>query len=360
MTTESQQYNNIENDKVSLRELIYKIQEWSGYLLSKWIIILVFGLLGGVLGFWYATTKKPVYTATTSFVLEDEKGGSFGGLAGLASMAGVDLGTSGGGVFQGENILGFYKSRTMIEKTLLTTVVTDKGKQLLIERYIDFNRLREKWAKQAKLANLKFTDNDSSRLNNSRLRDSILGVIVNDLNNNALTVNKPDKKLSTIVVDVKSQDETFAKTFNDALVKNVNEYYISTKTMKTLQNVKILQRKTDSVRAVMNGAIYTAVAVADATPNLNPTRQVQRLAPAQKAQFSAETNKSVLGSLVQNLELTKMTLLKEAPLIQVIDGPIYPLKVEKIGKLKGIVFGIFVFGILTVITIVLKKIIKDI
>lgn len=356
MTKESQQEHiNTQDDEISLKELILKISEWWKYLLSKWHIILFFGLLGGALGFTYAYFKKPIYTATTTFVLEDEKGGGggLGNLAGLASMAGVDLGGGGGGIFQGDNILGLYKSRTMLEQTLMSSVDLHGSKQLLVDHYLDFNELRKKWQEKPELAQLQFKPdtvlNGVLLLKPMRLRDSVLGIIVDDINKNYLSVVKPDKKLSTIQVDVKAKDEFFAKAFNDELVKNVNEFYINTKTKKALQNVKILQHKTDSVRSVMNGSIYRAVAVADATPNLNPTRQVQRVAPAQQAQFSAETNKAVLSEMVKNLELTKMTLLKETPLLQVVDKPVFPLAKEKIGFIKASAIGGGLFGLLTII-----------
>src|SRR5690606_6123841 len=129
-----------------------------------------------------------------------------------------------------------------------------------------------------------------------------------------LTVEKPDRSLSIIQVDVTSPDEVFSKVFNENLVQTVNDFYIQTKTKKSTDNIALLEQKVDSVRAVMSGAIYSAVRVSDATPNLNPTRQVQRLGPAQEAQFSAETNKAILSQLLQNLELTKMNLLQEQPL----------------------------------------------
>ncbi|RNL56900.1 Wzz/FepE/Etk N-terminal domain-containing protein [Pedobacter jejuensis] len=362
MTTESQQNIYVQSEEISLKQIILKTSEWCIYLLSKWLFIICFGLLGGILGFTYAYFKKPVYIATTTFVLEDDKSSSnLGGLAGLASMAGLDLG-SGGGVFQGDNILGLYKSRTMLEQTLLTEVDFEGRKQLLIDRYIDFNKLRKSWKDTPKLVNLQFKAGELSgtKTNPDRLRDSILGDIVTNLNKNYLTVFKPDKKLNSLQVDVKAKDEIFAKAFNDELVKNVNEFYINTKTKKNLQNVKILQHKTDSVRSVMNGAIYTAVAVTDATPNLNPTRQIQRVPVAQRAQFSAETNKSILAEMVKNLELTKMSLLKETPLIQVIDQPIYPLERQKFGKAKGIVLGGLLFGFLSIVYLSIRKVYKSI
>jgi hypothetical protein len=364
MTTDNQQIN-MESDEISLKGIIFKILKLWEYLLSRWLVVLLFGLLGAALGFTYAFFSKTVYTATTTFVLDDEKGsGGLGNLAGLASMAGVDLGGAGGGIFQGDNILGLYKSRTMLQQTLLTSVNIGEKKELLVDRYIAFNILNGSWSDKSEIKALPFlvdTLNERNQyLKPNRLRDSILGVIVLDLNRNYLTVAKPDKKLSTIQVDVKAKDEFFAKAFNDALVKNVNEFYINTKTKKTLKNVQILQHKTDSVKRVMNGAIYTAVAVGDATPNLNPTRQVQRVAPAQKAQFSTETNKAILAEMVKNLEMTKMSLLRETPLIQVVDQPIYPLSKQRIGRIKASLLGCFAaIGLITFI-LLFRKFLKGV
>ena len=362
MTTNSKMNKIEDDDSISVRKLIMIICEWWGYLLSKWIVILIIGILGGSIGFAYAYFKKPTYIATTTFVLEDEKNGSaLGGLAGLASMAGVDIGGAGG-MFKGDNILELYKSRTMVQRTLLSLVVTDKGKQLLVDRYIEIKKLREAWKKKPELLGVKFVANElgSNPINPNRTRDSLLGVFFTDIITNSLTVSRPDKKLSKIQVDVTSEDEFFSKEFNDILVKNVNEFYVATKTKKASETVKIIQSKTDSVRRVMNGAIYTAVKVADATPNLNPTRQVQRVAPAQKAQFSAETNKTVLSSLIQNLEMSKMALLKETPLIQVVDQPILPLKKVKIGKATALAVGGLIAGLFAVLILVLRKLFKNI
>lgn len=344
------------SDDISLKEILLKIKEWFSYLLSKWIIILCFGITGAALGFTYANFKKPVYNATTTFVLEEGGGGSpMGNLGGLASMMGIDVG-SGGGIFQGDNILELYKSRKMIEETLLSEVQDSGKKELLIDKYIDFNKLRVAWAKSPELKEIKFKVSRPF----SRLQDSVLGGIVNDINLNYLKVEKPDKKLSIIKALVKSENEFFSKSFNEAIVKNVNDFYIQTKTKRSLQNVKILQVKVDSIRNVMNGAIYSAAIVADATPNLNPTRQAQRIAPVQKSQFSAETNRAILGEMVKNLEVSKMSLLKEMPLIQVIDYPVFPLGKEKLGKSKGIILGGILGGILACMVLIIRKVFKGI
>ncbi len=358
-TTNTIQNSQFQEDEISLKDLFLKLKEWYHYLLSKWIVIFIAGVIGGILGFTYAYLKKPVYTAACTFVLEE--GGAAGGMgqyAGIASMVGIDLGGGGGGIFQGDNIIELYKSRTMIEKTLLSEVEIDAKRQLLIDRYIEFNQLRKGWEKQAGLKEIQF--NLKARQSFTRTQDSIISSIVADINKNYLNVAKPDKKLSIIKVEVKAKDEAFAKYFNDEIVKNVNDFYVQTKTKKSLDNVAILQQKTDSVRAVMNGAVYTAVAVSDATPNLNPTHQVQRVVPMQRAQISVETNKTILGELVKNLELSKMSLRQETPLIQVIDEPVFPLNKEQFGKRKGIILGGLLGGFLSMMILLIRKIFNGI
>jgi len=353
-----------ETDEISLKELLRKFGEWYRYVLSKWRTILVFGILGGILGFTYAWFKKPVYVATTTFVLEElDNGGGLSQYAGLASIAGLDLGGGGSGIFQGDNILVLYKSRKMIEKTLLTQVEFDGKKQSLLDKYIDFKELRKGWAENEKLKNIQFNTAPgpkSQKISYTRLQDSVLGKVVEDISNNLLNVSKPDKKLSIIRAEVTSTNEDFSKKFNEQIVKNVNDFYVETKTKKSLENIKILQQKTDSVRSSMNGAIYSAASIADATPNLNITRQVQRIAPIQRSQISVETNKAMLGELIKNLELSKISLRKDAPLIQVIDEPVFPLEKQNFGKLKGIILGGIIFGFLSLVTISIKKIIKEI
>jgi hypothetical protein len=352
------------SNEASLKELFLKIKDWYEFLSSKWLLICGIGIIGALLGLTYAFVKRPVYTAATTFVLEEDKAGAgsnLGALAGLASIAGVDLG-GGGGIFQGDNILALYKSRTMIEKTLLTEVSFKGNRILLVDCFIDFNDLRKQWKKKG-IQDINFRSHslpNKAYSSFTRLQDSLMGTIVTEINKKYLSVAKPDKKLSIISVEVKSENEFFAKEFNSQIVKNVNDFYIQTKTKKSLENVAILQQKTDSVRAVMNGAIYAAAAVTDATPNLNPTRQIQRIAPVQRSQFSAETNKAILGELVKNLEMSKISLRKETPLIQVVDEPVYPLFEEHFGKLKGIIIGGFLASFLTVFFLFIRKIVDSI
>ena len=347
----------VQNDEISLRELIEKGKEWYAYLLSQWKIILLAGIIGAALGLAYSFSKKPIYTATLSFALEDEKSGGLGGALGLASSFGIDLGGGGGSIFTGSNLTELFKSRAMVEQTLLSPVVVDGKTISLAEMYIQNKEWRDEWNDKPKLASIQFLP-DTKRKYFTRVHDSILGVMYQDLSKTGLSVGQKDKKISIITIDVNSTNELFSKYFTEALVKEVSDFYVTTKSKKARMNMDILERQTDSIRRELNGAI-TGVAVAnDNTFGLNPAMNVRR-APSARRQVDVQANTAILTELVKQTELAKVTLRKETPLIQVIDQPILPLKKEKFGKAKGIVLGGVLAGFLIVIVLLVRRILKQ-
>lgn len=349
--------NHKKNDEITLKEFVLKIQLWWNYILSKWRLILAVSVIGGIMGLVYSYLKAPIYKAQLSFALEDDK--SNGGISGALSLAtqfGFDLGGGGGSAFSGDNLLELMKSRSMVEKTLLTSVNINGNQQTLAELYISFNKLREKWTNVPKQKTIQFSPG-ANRSEFTLQQDSVLGVFYTDIIRHDLAVVKTDKKLSIISVKVASKNELFSKYFTEILAKTVSDFYISTKTKKSVQNVAILQHQTDSVRQELNGAINSVASFIDATPNANPGRQILRTS-SQRRQVDVQANQAILTELVKNLELSKMSLRKETPLIQIIDQPILPLEKEKVGKLKSIVVGGVLMAFCTTLYLVIKQIFK--
>jgi hypothetical protein len=346
-------------EEISLSELIEKGKAWYAYILTKWKIIVVAGLVGALLGLTYSFVKKPVYTASLSFALESSKpGGGLSGALGLASSLGFDLGGTGGGIFEGSNLAELFKSRKMVEKTLLMPVDFNGKTISLAEMYIQNANWRDKWEDKPKLAGLQFLPH-TDRKYFSRTQDSIFGVIYEDLSQYRLNVGQKDKKVDIISIDVTSTNELFALYFTEALARKVGEFYIETKSKKARNNMAILERQTDSIRGELNNAIAGVAIANDNTFGLNPSLNVRRV-PSARRQVDVQANSAILTELVKQTELAKVTLRKETPLIQVIDRPILPLKKEKVGKLVGFVFGGIVFGFLMVLFLTLKNILKKI
>ncbi|HEY8784745.1 MAG TPA: Wzz/FepE/Etk N-terminal domain-containing protein [Mucilaginibacter sp.] len=345
-------------DEISVRDIVLKVRSGIRYLRSKWLIILVAGLLGGLLGLAYSIFKKPQYTAVCTFVLDEgSKGGGLGQYAGLASLAGIDISSgSGGGIFQGDNILELYKSRLMIEKALLSEAAFNGKNELLIDRYANYNKLRTRWKEKDHIDSITFTGDPD---NFDRKQDSIITDIVATFNKKVLSVTKPDKKLSIIDVEVTTGDELFAKEFNNQLVQTVNNFYAQTKTKKTSQNVQILQHQADSVKAVLNSSISGVASAIDAAPNANPSLLSLRV-PSQRKQVDVQASTAIYAEIVKNLEISKISLRQEMPLIQVIDKPVLPLGVNKAGKISSIIAGAALFSFLICFFLIIRKLLSSV
>jgi uncharacterized protein involved in exopolysaccharide biosynthesis len=347
----TEQHNNSANeqDEISLKELIQKIQEWIAYLKTQWKLIIGIAALGGIIGFAYASFQKPTYSANTTFVLEEDKGGG-GGAMSLASSFGFDLGGGGGGLFTNSNIIELMKSRLVVEKTLLTPVQV-AGKEIsLADYYIQINELKEGWAKKPALANIDFPIN-ADRTKFSLVQDSILQTISAGLIKENLVIVQKDKKASIISLTVKTESELFSKLFCEQLLNETSDFYIETKSKKARLNVDILQRQADSIRAELNSAITGVATTSDNVYNLNPAFNVKRT-PSTRRQVDVQANTAILTQLVAQLELSKVSLRKETPLVQLIDRPILPLEKDKVGRLKSLVLGGFLAGFLTVLYLV--------
>jgi hypothetical protein len=347
-----------DDGEISVADLIDKIKSGFKYIKSKWILILIVSIIGALLGLCYSILKKPAYTAVSTFVLEDAKGGGgLGQYAGLASLAGLNIGgdEGGGGIFEGDNILELYKSRSMIEKALLSAASFNGKKQLLIERYIDYNKLRNKWREDDQINNINFNGNPDDF---NRKQDSIISDLVDIIDKKILNVTKPDKKLSIIRVEVTTKDELFSKYFNEKLVQTVNDFYVQTKTKKTSLNVQILQHQADSVRMILNSSLNGVASANDAAPNANPLMSTLRVT-SQKRQIDVQANTAIYGEIVKNLELAKISFRQDMPLIQVIDKPVLPLSLNKISKLMGIIIGLILGVFICISGLIVKKIISE-
>lgn len=344
-------------EEISLSELFQKVKEWYAFMLLKWKTIVLAGVVGAVLGLTYSFIKKPIYTASLSFALESSStGGGLNGALGLASSLGFDLGGSGGGIFEGSNLTELFKSRKMVEKTLLVPVDCNGKTISLAEMYIQNENWRDKWENKPKLVGVQFLPN-ANRKHFSRIQDSIFGEIYDDLSKYRLEVGQKDKKVDIISIDVSSTNELFALYFTEALAKKVGDFYIETKSKKARINMDILERQTDSIRGELNNAIAGVAIANDNTFGLNPSLNVRRV-PSARRQVDVQANSAILTELVKQTELAKVTLRKETPLIQVIDRPILPLKKNKVGKLMGFALGGVLFAFLTALFLTLKNILK--
>lgn len=342
-------------EEISLGELVQMIKRTYSFLRSKILQIFFFGITGAGIFFIQSYFEKPIYKASLTFAIDDVGGnsGNLGGAIGLASSLGFEVGSSGG-VFASSNLNELMKSRFVVEKTLLSPVLVNGDTLSFAEYYIRNNNLRKAWLKRDDLKNLQFPYNpDRTKFNINQ--DSILEILYKNLTDKKnLSIQQKDKKVSFTTVDVFNNDQLFAKQFCLKLVQVTSDFYIETKSKKTKNNVDILQKQLDSVRQELNEVIYKAAGNYDNVYNLNPSL-TKRATPAKKNQIDIQANSALLTQLVGQLELAKISLRKETPLVQIIDKPILPLEKVNMDKLKFSLLGAFLFSFIYIIYLLVDK-----
>ena len=325
-------------ESFSLLNLINSIKDWLIYLLSnlKGIVIITSIFLSVVL--LYNFIKSPVHYARTSFVLDSESSSnSIGDIASLASLAGINASSfiDASSLFQIDNIQELYRSNSMIKQTLLTDSDFGNERSLLIDRLASNEKIDKKWDK----LNVDFSSYNS-KSNNLRVHDSILNELVKIIKEKYLIVDKPSRKTTILEIGFDHKDELFAKSFNENLVSIVNDFYFKTKTQKTGENLKILERQADSVKKVLDKSILFLAEKDQSIPNPNPLTKVS-LVPYQKALVDVQANGAIYQQIVTQLELAKVTHRNNTPLIQIIDKPVLPLENSRLKLFECFVYGIF-------------------
>jgi len=347
-----------EDDAITLKDLILNIRKSIAYLCSRWKIIAALMITGGIAGFFYAKTKTTLYQAESIFVLDEGKsdGNALGGLA----ILGVGTNNTSAGLFTStKNIVWLYKSRPMLYQTLMTPVSYNKRKKLLIDIFLDESGIRKKLEKVPGLKNIRFNEKlplDSLNTEQSGLVLSCIGMLKST---KYLNITETSKAENLITVTFKSKDEQFSKLFTETLVNNVNQYYIKTKTEKTNEEVIVLERKVDSARMMLNANMYQAAASVEDVPYANPVKATLQVAPERKRIDVGAISATYL-ELSKSLETRRMALAQETPLIQLLEGPVYPLNVIKPSSVTYGTVGALLAALLTVVVLIVIRWYKNI
>jgi hypothetical protein len=336
------------DDEISLNELLKKIKKFLKNLLKYKTLLIVASFIGILLAFIYYKNQTIKYKAEINFVLDEEKNNSIGGAAAIAGQFGLDLGTSSGNIFSGDNLIYLFKSKPIIERTLLKPILFNKDTITLADFYLENVKPFEgdELRKTTKKHFFKNIKKEKFSINDIKLLRSIEGDILKDI----LDVKQKNKKISVSTIEVISNSEIFSKLLCEEIAKDVSNYYIENKIRKAKINKEILQRQVDSIRIELNNAIEGSAKAMDKIYNLNPAFLINK-APTSKRQVDIQANSAILTQLVTNLEMAKVSLRKETPLIQVIEYPEFPLEIVSISLFKSVIIFISISLIISFVVI---------
>ncbi len=317
--------NHIEEQGISIKEVILRIGALIRFLFSKWKPIVVGSLIIAGLNITYELVTAKKYMATTTFVVQASSQSN--SVSSLASVVGINLNKLGSknDLFSIENIPELYRSYRMLKKTFLTEKTIEGEKKRLITRFIEKKKLLANWQKKDHLADFTYEIPVEQM---TSVHDSLLMVVLESFKKKQLSAEKLSRKLSILKVSIVDKDEPFAKLFNEELVKNVNQFYLETKTKKTRDDLKILEKQADSVKQTLDEALVLYEMANKRTPNPNPLKS-SVFTNSRKLQIDLEIAAAVYEEVLKQLAVTRIQHQKNTPLIQILDRPIYPLKNDK-------------------------------
>lgn len=326
---------------ISLKEMYRLLLNLIQFALRNWKWMVAFGVVGGILGFSYASIKKIKYKSHLSFLINENESSPVN-LSSLAGLAGLGAMNTGG--VNEDKLMFLTTSRYIIGSSLLKTVATPDGKKEVIgNQFIRVYRLNKIFAKDTLFNHFKgfyHTSIDSLNSAENKATDIIVKLITD-----AKLLKIEGKKKTGLVsqnagivtIDFTCPDETLAKVFVDELYEVLSTHYINKTIQRHLRNYQLISHRADSLKWILTDKENIGASVYD--QNLNVARMKARV-KLERTRKDLEMLNLMYGEVLKNLEIAKFNLENQTPVLQLVDTPTFPLPIEVASKIVYTIVGI--------------------
>ena len=337
------------NDEIKLKDILIKLSEYKTFLLTKKFKIIITSFLFFGISFLYSFISVEEYNAELTFIVERQAGGSLGSMAGIAGQLGFDFSGSESGTFSQVNIIELLKSRGVIVSALMQNAKISGKDDLLIEHYLKINSIKDKWLSDG-FQGVSFYDNIGY------LHDSISGVIWDQITSEHLTIELQSNEANIIKLSYLSLQQEFAKAFVESLIAQMSKMYILHQTAQANNTLDFLQDRSDSVFLELEIAEKEFAKVKDINQRI--VRARGRLKEIQLMR-QVEILNTMYLEIMKNLEISKMTLLNQTPIINIIDKPTLPLVGVHLSKAAVVLIGGFLGFFFSICYFLFAKLFRD-
>ena len=309
--------NQNKNDEIDLIQLFLKI--W-GY--RKFILIFTFSVV--VIGVIYALLAKPYYESTITLYQTKNEKGSTSGISALASQ----FGFGGLGSSSDYNLSDLIKSRKISEKIIYDNWKTEKYDTLI--NLIDF------WEIQA--------DPEGFYIQNA----------VNRLRN--LISYSENKETGLISISVLMEEPQLAADIANYLAKVINEYIKNEQQTSTKENIAYIEERLNTVKSELKQAEEELKEFREKNRDITMSPELQLESGRLMRQVTIK--QEVYLTLEQQKELALIDLVKETPVINVLDEAVKPESRAKPKRKLIVIISGFIGGFLSIFVVIIIEIIK--
>lgn len=345
-----------DDEEIHLGPLWTGIKQSFRFLLRKWYILLIWLLVFGGLGLAYAWWYGTKYISTASFAIQGQSASS--GLLSSSLSIANSLGLQGSvgkgtGGFDNKFFANLIQSRRIVKESLMLEGVMNGKKDLMANHYVELYKwrtgglTRKGWNSSPVLKDFKFTPKRLDEL--SRLEDSVLNVIYQNIVDNNLTMEYDESSpFNTATFVTRNYD--YSMTMLKLMVDKSAKYFIEDVYELNRKNLGIADTRVDSLGRALKALDYRVASLQDYTNNL--IRQKGTVGVTAAARDRDLLNQQY-SAAVNNVELAKVTILTTAPILQVIDDPVFSTEASFVSKITsfivGAIIGIFLGSIFTLI-----------
>lgn len=332
-----------ENDIITIDFKAFFQILWKEKVLFFAIVLLVAGL-----GLWYAFTLQEQFVSEGKILPElQAKGGKLGGLAGLASLAGVDLASvEGTDAIRPDLYPDVLKSTPFFLELFKQKVTNKANKQVLFEAFYHQIVEENKEIKEKRIQKFPVKENGFlvlNRLNEDRIKDLKERIQVNI-----------DKKSGVITISVKMPDPVVAANIARFSMEYLTEYVTRYRTEKAKKDVDFLAQKVADAR----GKLYTnQTKKAQYSDQFQlPTIRLQS-ADIQRERIESEyrISSTFYNELLKKYEESKIKLQQETPVFQILEPPIAVTQKSEPKRAVILLVSIFLGSIFSVLVILFRK-----
>ena len=367
-----QNHNSVSDDEISLKDLILKFWEYFYHVLKSWKIIALFVILGLAFKLFDYITHIPTYTATISFMINEDEGSSLGGLGGLLGSFGGLLG--GSSEYNLDKVLEISKSDRIGENIILKqSNVNGKvdfiGNHLIISQdtlkrwvpvswyqkpFIDYERRLLLRAHRFTVDTINY-DNPVETYALKQLNTLLFGQ--KNGKSKGIVESEYGELTGIMKISTSSLNSILSIDITNSIFEELSEFYIKKSIEKQQQTFDLMKLKHDSINDLLAANEYSLAKFQDTNRGLFKISDQVKKDQYQRGIFILAT---ALGEAKKNLEIADFALKNKTPFIQVLDRPYEPLSSSKGSIFKTSILGLILGGMVGLLLVLVKKVYQEI
>jgi uncharacterized protein involved in exopolysaccharide biosynthesis len=341
-------------DEISLKDILAEIRLWFRLAWRKSWLILPIALAFGALGYYYAKSKKPVYTAELKFILKSDNSAS-SALSGLSSLLGSSSSASGGSL---ERIIELVGAEKVVIDVLFTKNKIGKQEDFIINQIYQQFQFKKAWQKDSLLKNFQPFKTKKPIEEMSLVQRKALKRMITYLVGKKGIISKGfDKKSGIISLNTSSFSENLSIAITEQVYQTFVRFYINEASVTSNQNVDMLRRKVDSIRNELYAVQRSAAVQSDqALGVLLQQDRVENKSMALKEQMLTV----MYAEAQKNFQTYQTTQSMNKPIFSLIEEPFSPIEAKKTSKLLFALLFAVGSGFVTLVFIRLRIKIKNV